>query len=289
VHPNLPRFNHDSIEKPPQEKVSEWVGNAQASKRLEIELGMLYQKYGEGFSEWWYDMTLQEKKELLINVTYSTMPLKEPSDKEITARLKNGSNQILSRALFEYNVEALTCRCECTGRCPHYFREKLLHEIAAWASAPKEKDNENLCISKEKKMLEIFPDIFGGRLAIVTPPTEEYDIMSEPAVFTEEAPNKYVHEFETLLEQGLVYDASVAHFATSRKMFTLTLFVKLFDDYQYKIRSQLSINPMERLMGCRHCKGSCQGFSSIRCKLACGFIIKMAFNLECSPVVSSLK
>jgi tetratricopeptide (TPR) repeat protein len=257
--------DHATQNEDPKEKVSEWVGNALASKRLEIELGTLYQKYGKGFSEWWHEKTFQEKKEVLMNVTYSTIPLKEPSAKDIRTKLKVGPNQVLSRALFDYNVETLTCTCECSGSCPHYFKEKLLHEIAAWSYAPKEKDHENLCISKEKKVLEIFPDVFGGRLAIVTPPTQEDGIFGEPAVFSEDAPDEDIQEFESFLEQGLIYDASVVHFATSRKIFALTLFIKLFDEYQYKIRRQPSINPMERLMGCRHCKGSCQGSSSIRC------------------------
>ena len=91
--------------------------------------------------------------------------------------------------------------------------------------------------------------------------------MGSPCVFRVDAPAAEVQQFKEYMERGLVYDASVAQYATSGKMFSLSLLVKLFDEYQAEVRRTVSINPMERLNGCGYCNRSCQGASSKQCSV----------------------
>jgi hypothetical protein len=192
-----------------KEKVDEWTDYASAGKRMESELRQQYLKYGKSFAEWWDAMTLDEQKALLLDLTCSTIPLTEPSHDEIREKLPESLNQVMSRALFEYNVEALCgdCNCNCDESCKHYFNSMLLHEVADWACAPREKEQTNIRISNQMRDSGTFPDQNEG----------------------------------------------------------LTLLVKLFDDYQMKVRRQFSVNPLERLLGCGHCKRSCQVQSAKRC------------------------
>ena len=244
-----------------KESMSDWDGNVTAAKRMELELGETYQKYGKGFAQWWDEMTFNEKKELLLDVTYCSIPLTTPSHDEIRDKLSTG---VISRALFDYNIETLCGSCKCTGSCEHYFNGKLLHEIHSWANSPHQKEFEDIKISSHMKDIGIFPDMFEGSLAIVVRPGKG-ETMGNPMIFTDEAPADTIQQTKDYMKQGLVYDASSVHFATTRKIFGLCLLIKLFDEYQYKIRRQPSINPMERLMGCVHCRRSCQVPSAKKC------------------------
>ena len=76
------------------------------AKRLANEFSLIYQKYGNGFSEWWDAKNQGKKKDLLMDVTYSSIPLEELSEGEIS-RLLGQPNPVMSRALYDYNVQSL--------------------------------------------------------------------------------------------------------------------------------------------------------------------------------------
>mmetsp|Transcript_20244 Transcript_20244/g.44025 ORF Transcript_20244/g.44025 Transcript_20244/m.44025 type:complete len:245 (+) Transcript_20244:446-1180(+) len=211
-------------------------------------------------------MNLNKKKKLLLDLTCCSIPLKEPTPQDISESLSRQS-PVMSRALFEYNIRTLCGTCECAGNC-HYCNERLLHEMADWAVMPDEKDKENIKVSTERKNSGTFPDLFHfhGKLAFVAPATEG-GIMAAPFVCTTNTPAAEVQRFEEYMASGLVLDASAAQYAICRKIYSLSLLVKLFDEYQVKVRRTLPINPMERLTGCRHCNHSCQEGSSKQCSV----------------------
>lgn len=249
-----------------QEKLDQWTSNVQTGKRCEVKFGDIFRLYGKGFSEWWDYMSFGEKKTLLLDVTYDSIPLEVPSNAEILRELRGQESQIKSRALFDYNVRSLCGKCECDGSCDHYFNGRILHEMSDWAHRPNQKDDENIAISIDKRKSGIFPDLFHGKAAFVTPVTKG-EVMDPPFVFTADAPVAEVHKFRDYVARGLMYDASVAQFATVRKIYSLTLLIKLFDEYQVRVRRIPPTNPLERLLGCKHCDRSCQGGSSKVCSV----------------------
>lgn len=255
--------NNDMDSNIAKEKLGEWASNILAAKRFQAELAEQFQKLGKGFSEWWSEMDFNKKKNTLLDVTYSSIPLQMPSDQEIT-RLLDQSR--MSSALFEYNVETLCGTCECSENCSHHKNERLIHEMADWSYRAEQKENENLFLCVEKRRLAIFPDMFGGRLAFV-PVTNDEIFEASPCVFNDDAPFEEVQRFKGYMERGLAHDASAVQYAMSRKMFSLALMVKLFDVYHEKIRRTPPKNPLERLQGCGHCRGSCQGVSSKQCTI----------------------
>ena len=243
--------------------LSEWDGFLNAAKRMESELGDTYKKYGKFFAKWWNDMSFNEKKNLLLSLTADTIPLEKPSPREIHDKL---SNRVISRALFDYNIRALCGSCECNKSCKHYFNGMLLHEIDAWTNSPDQKEYANIGISGQMKELGIFPDLFDGELAFVVQP-EEGKLMGAPVIMdADKAPAEDIQKFKNYVKQGLMYDASAAQFAIYRKVFSMSLLIKLFDEYQETHRRQPSKYPMERLFGCGHCRGSCQGQSAKKCQ-----------------------
>lgn len=121
----------------------------------------------------------------------------------------------------------------------------------------KRRINKTLTFSIEYRNRGIFPDLFNGKLAFVRPPSEG-ELLGAPYVFSATAPASTMHEFRQHIEQGRLYDASAVQFTMSRKIFSLSLFVKLFDEFQIKVRRVLPSYPYERLMGCGHCSRSCQ-------------------------------
>jgi hypothetical protein len=247
-----------------QEKCQdEWTNNICSAKRLADEFSGVYQQYGNGFSEWWEAKNQGKKKHLLMDVTYSSIPLEEPSVGEIS-RLLCQPNPVMSRALYDYNVQSLCGACECDGSCDHFFKGRLLHEMADWAKNTETKDEQNINLSIECRNKGIFPDLFKGKLAFVMPPSEG-ELMGTPNVFVDTAPAEEVQEFRQLIQEGHLYDASAVQFAVSRKIFSLSLFVKLFDEYQKEVRRVPPANPYERLLGCRHCNGSCQSETAKLC------------------------
>merc|ERR1712238_624455 len=65
---------------------------------------------------------------------------------------------------------------------------------------------------------------------------------------------------------GVVYDASAAlYYAITRQLFSLSLLVRLFDEYQIRERRQSPVNPMSRLSGCGTCRGSCSSQLAKQC------------------------
>ena len=168
-----------------QEKQTKWLTNLLTAKRYEAEFGLLYPKIGKGFSEWWNEMDDKEKKRLLLDLTHASIPMKEISPAEITAGL---SGHYMSKALYGYNVHSLTGPCTCNKKCNHYFNGKLLHEMADWASKPREKELENLSLCKTQRNLGVFPDMYNGKVAFVSPPSRDEDIPDAPYVFTDTAP-----------------------------------------------------------------------------------------------------
>ena len=218
--------------------------------------------YGKGFSEWWNAKNQGGKMGLLMNVTHSSIPLKELPEGEIR-RLLGQPNPLMSRALYDYNVQSLCSTCDCDGNVDH-LNGRLLHEMAEWAINTEKKDQQNIDLSIECRNKGIFPDLFNGNVAFVMPP-DEGELMGSPNVFNNKAPESEVNEFRELIEQGHLYDASAVQFAVSRKIFSLSLFVKLFDEYQVQVRRVASKNPYERLVGCRHCDRSCEAETSKFC------------------------
>ncbi len=234
-----------------QEKLDQWSCNIMLAQRLATEFSAVYQKYGKGFSEWWDAKDQSEKKDLLVDVTYSSIPLKEVSEREIT-RLLGQRNPMMSRALYDYNVQSLC------------LNGSLLHEMDEWANNTEKKHQQDIELSIEYRNRGIFPDLFNGKVAFVMPP-DEGELLGSPNIFNDSAPESEVEEFRQLIEQGQLYDASAIQFAVSRKIFSLSLFVKLFDEYQVQVRRVPSNNPYERLIGCRHCDRSCQTETSKVC------------------------
>ena len=234
-----------------------WLTNLLTAKRYEAEFGLLYPKIGKGFSEWWNEMDDKEKKRLLLDLTHASIPMKEVSPAEITAGLSGQGH--MSKALYDYNVQSLTGPCTCDEQCNHYFNGKLLHEIADWASKPREKELENLALCKKQRNSGVFPDMYDGKVAFVNPSSEDDEISNAPYVFTDIAPASDVRRFKEYISRGIMHDASVFQYATSRKIHSLQLFLKLFDEYQVKVRRTIPANPMERLSGCVHCFRSCRG------------------------------
>lgn len=246
-----------------QEELDEWTSNVLSAKRLATEFSAVYQMYGKGFSEWWATKNQGEKKDLLMDVTYSSIPLKQASEGEISRALGR-PNPLMSRSLYDYNAQSLCGACECRGDGGHYCNGRLIHEMAEWAQNTEKKEQQNIDLSIDFRNRGVFPDLFNGRVAFVMPPSEG-EIMDSPMVFNDLAPESEVKEFRQHIEQGQLYDASAVQFAVSRKIFSLSLFVKLFDEYQTQIRRVPSTNPYERLTGCLYCKRSCQADTSKLC------------------------
>jgi hypothetical protein len=224
-----------------------------AAKRLATQFSAEYQMYGNGFSGWWEAKNQDQKKDLLMDVTNCSILLKAPSEEEIS-QLLHRPMPTMSRSLYDYNVQSLCASCECDEEnCDHYFQGRLLHEMADWAKNTEKKDQQNIDLSIEYRNRGIFPDLFNGKLAFVRPPSEG-ELLGAPYVFSETAPASTMQEFRQHIEQG----RSAIQFAMSRKLFSLLLFVKLFDEFQIKVRRVLFTYPYERLMGCGHCSRSCQ-------------------------------
>lgn len=262
--------NSQEVDKGNAKKVdlTTWDANANASKRMELELRTVYKSYGKGFAEWWNRITFNEKKRLLLNVTNCSIPLKEPSFNEIRDKLSPySSNQIVSRALFDYNVENLCGICDCNVNCDHYFNDSLAHEMDKWVNFTKQKEIDNIAISTKMKDSGIFPDLFDGKLVVVVPPKEKGEIIKyEPIILADDAPDDVIKRYKDWLKQGVVYDASALHYAMYRTLFSLSLLVRLFDEYQLRVRRQPTLNPMARLMGCGNCRESlCKGRSTKKC------------------------
>ena len=250
-------------DEPVQEVLGEWTSNIEATKRLERGLSDHFQKYGNGFSKWWSEMSSNEKKRLVLDVTDDTIPLLEPSPQEISNMLR-AADHGMSPALFDYNIASLCGSGNNDG--------KLLKEMTEWAQNAEKKDEENIRISTVFCREGVFPNTFGGELAVVIPPTKD-EPMSDPLVFNDSCPPDVLQQYRQHIEQGLMYDACAVQYATGRKIYSLRLFAKLFDEYSMRIRRVPSINPMERLSGCNRCFRSCQMESSKQCQVckACWF------------------
>jgi hypothetical protein len=235
-----------------KETLSEWDADINTTNRMQLELRTLDKQYGNGFSKWWKEMTVNEKKKVLLQVTNCTIPLKTPKADEIQKKLTPGPDIIISRALFEYSVETLT-NTDC-----------VLREINDWVNYPQQKEDRNMNICSNMREIGTFPNMINGVFAYVVRP-KEGDAMGGIHMVTDKAPADTIPKYKKFIEQGLMYDGSAAIYGISRKLFSLSLLIRLYDEYQVKMRRQNSPNPMERLMGCGKCRGSCQGESSKKC------------------------
>ncbi len=260
-----PQASEDRVAKEP---LNPMEGNVSAAKRLHSELCKLYDDHGKLFADWWKGMNRKEKTEILKDITYDSLHDTKPPFEEVARDLYGGKN--LSRALFEYNIENLTGPCECDKSCEHYCNERILHEMADWTTnfSRKEEMEFYLCNVLRNKMY--FPDLFDGKLALVTP--KEDGGFGEALVFDDSAPEDVKQKYKDLIVDGSLYDASVAQYITSRKVHSIRLLVKLFDEYQIIIRRCPSPYSVERLLGCRHCNRSCEDTASSKncptCKVA---------------------
>ena len=204
-------------------------------------------------------MGVSERKRIMTYVTDDTISLSEIPRPEIAKMLRDeGRGRGMSAALFDYNVESLCGSEKSEG--------KLIEEMKEWANNPEKKDEENIQISTALRSEGIFPDMFQGKLAFVTPPTKD-EVLGKPMVFNETCPPEEVLQFRDYIEQGMLYDASAAQYAISRKVLALSLFAKLFDEYSLRVRRIPAIHPMERLNGCNHCNRSCQEESAKQCQV----------------------
>jgi len=252
-----------------KEELDSMEGNVGAAKRLHTELCKLYKEHGNLFADWWKGMSRSKKVAILKDVTYNTLYDTKPSFEEVRRDL-SGNSPNLSRVLFEYNIKNLVGSCKCTGSCGHYYNETILHEMADWTTHLSRKEEMELHLCNLMKKQGHYPDLFGGNVAIVLP--KEDGGFGDPMVFTDDAPDEVKQEYKDLIMNGSLYDASVAQFLVSRKVHSIRLLVKLFDEYQIAIRRCPTSNSVERLMGCRHCSRSCEDATFSRqcstCKVA---------------------
>jgi len=250
----------DSVAKTP---LAGTTARSRTVKRMESELGELYQEHGKAFASWWHAKTENERKKMLLFVTYDTMPLKRPSLDEIRRDLSGSPTQ--ARALFEYSVDSLIGQCKCEEGCNHYHNDMILHEIFGRTISREDEAQSDWKISISMKESGIFPELYPGPLAFIAPDGEGG--MGEPMVFTNEAPGAVIKEWKERVKEGHVIDASIGTFMLSRKFHSLAVLIKLFDSYQEEVRRCVPKNPYERLLGCQYCHRSCEGDDAIRCNI----------------------
>jgi len=85
-------------------------------------------------------------------------------------------------------------------------------------------------------------------------------------MLSQTAPPEVVQKYKTWAEAGVVQDFSAATYAGVRRLFSLGLFIKLFDLYQEQERHFEPKNPYARLMGCNACHQTAEGIGATRCK-----------------------
>jgi len=171
----------------------------------------------------------------------------------------------------DLNVDVLIGQCGCARDAStaglHHHTDRLLHELFLRTMCTETADDADRQLCIRMKESGIFPDRYGGKLAVAMPDKgtgeEKYEL--EVAVVTDAAPAQNKAEMEQNIKGGLLYDATVRIYMLCRKQFALQLLTKLFDVYQYTIRRVIPKNPMERLRGCDFCHQSCDGDEAVRC------------------------
>lgn len=163
-HPNS---NNDAVQKSTKAKtpITEMEANAQANERMEQHLTVLWRDYGQGFAAWWQDMSPQKRQIELLDVTNNTLPKR--LDKQVVSfRLSVGC---MSASCFEANLETLLGGCSCAKDkgCPHFFNDRLLHEMFRRATYSDEENKEDFIVCVEWIEQGIFPNLFGNAKASV--------------------------------------------------------------------------------------------------------------------------
>ncbi len=248
----------------PKEPVDEIQARSQATWRLLTTLKELDSKFGKNFATWWHKMNIKERKAILLKVTNDTLNQKEPSESQIKRELTHNGSQ--GCVLFDYNIEHLVGRCKCSvATCPHHHNDAILHEIHDWVHNTEEREDTQHQQIMDMVEKGIFPSQFGRQFAIMVPEEGKWE-MSAPMVFTSDCPQHELDEYKNYVAEGKIYDASIGLYTISQRYLALGLLVKLYDEYQQKVRRMPSTYPFEAILGCRHCNRSCDGESALRCK-----------------------
>ena len=256
---------------PAKTPISELNGQARSVVRMETELKQLYSEYGRGFADWWHNMTVKQREERLLEITHQTLPRRMPKPYEVQLGLKRGDMWLA--ASLDCNVEIMVGQCGCHkeagSECPHYFPDRLLHELYIRAVKPKVGyDNDRkTCVQLRNE--GVFPDRNPGRLAIIKPASgegpEQHDL--NVLYFKNSCPEEDKEEYKQMIADGKILDASVGIYILVRRLYVMRLLVKLFDEYQLRVRRTISTNPLERLDGCTFCKQTCEADIALRCSV----------------------
>jgi len=257
---------------PAKTPISETDGHARSVARMEAELKQLFSKYGQGFSNWWHNLTVPQREEMLLDMTVQTLPKTAPSPQEIKTGMKGG--QSWRAASMDCNVKVMVGQCGCCNEaadveCPHYFPDRVLHELYIRAEKPETGYASDLATCVAMRREGIIPDRHSGQLAFVPPSRsegpEKHDL--KYVVVSEACPENKRKEWEDRISNGMVVDASVAYYLMERRQYTMMLLIVLFDEYQQRIRRVIPENPLERLRGCTYCHQSCEADTALRCNV----------------------
>lgn len=273
---SLAKISDKQEDSHPKDPIDEATGHSRACVRMESELQALFSEHGKIFSEWWHLKSPGQRKEILLKATNNTIPLKQITDVEIQRSLGLGN---MSRCLIHYNIQNLVGRCECKmakgkslgkNDCQHIYNDTMLHEIYLRVEKVKETEKNEYFKCYTLKNEGTFPNIMPGihaylQLSKHNQGPEKYD-MTEPFMITQGAPLKVVQEWKMRAEAGDVKDFSAAMYTSIRRLFSLGLFIKLFDLYQEQERHFAPKNPYERLMGCSACYQTAEGIGATRCE-----------------------
>jgi len=260
----------------PKDPIDETTGHARASVRMESELQALFSEHGKNFSEWWHLRSPGQRKTLLLEATNNTLPLKKLTHVEIRRALESG---IMSRCLVHYNIQNLVGRCDCTvangkspgkSDCRHIYNDTMLHEIYLRVAKAKETEEDEYFKCYALRNEGTFPNLIPGKQAYTqiskhNQGPKKYD-MGETTMLSQKAPPEVVQRYKMWAEAGVVQDFSAAMYASIHRLFSLGLFIKLFDLYQEQERHFAPKNPYERLMGCSACHQTAEGIDATRCK-----------------------
>jgi hypothetical protein len=277
-------MNPSSLAKPP---ISENNAMLRASARITAELETVWAKYGKGFADWWHWMSRRQRVEVLMDVTNDTLPKhgyglltilqNRENLKRVRSRLLAGE---LSACKIGFDAVTLLDTCDCAStaseedQCQqHVYKHKLLHDLYNWATQSKEVERMEFKICKSFSDAGIFPSLFPeGLIAFVKPTSNDcvgsdrHDV--EICMTSETAPPDVVARTKECIESGALIDASIAMYMLERKITFLSLLIKLFDTYQLQVRRMETTMPYERLLGCRHCRQTCENSDeAIKCKI----------------------
>ena len=254
----------------PRDPIDDLSGSYHSCSRMVGVLRELWDKYGEGFAEWWKGMATGKQLETLMDSTYNTLP-EDFSSKTDQGR-KQARQQIqagrISGCCIDMDVKYFsgTCDCQDSGQ-KHFFRQKLLHSLYSWTKNTTEMEQADLHFCKLMVDANIFPRIGDPNTFARLPEDENNPI--EMLAIAANVPGRYRQQIEAFVASGLLLDVSTLTYAVTRKGRVLALLVKLFDVYQETVRRVPSGNPWERLNGCEHCRQGCESEKDARMCQTC--------------------